>query len=67
MTVKQLDRLISKMELDSVRKGMLRGVRKAVMTGRSGDAEVGRASWSVEVQSINGTPMRVSFRFKRDE
>lgn len=67
MTVRDLDRLISKMELDGTRKKMLRDVRKAVMSGRSGDAEIGRASWSVEVQSLNGTPLRISFRFKRDE
>lgn len=67
MTVRDLDRLISRTELDATRKKMLKGIRNAVLSGRSGDAEIGRASWSVAVQSLNGSPLRISFRFKRDD
>ena len=67
MTVRDLDRLVSKTELTPLTKTALRGVRKAIMSGRTGNAEIGHASWSVEVQSLNGTPLRIRFSFKRDK
>jgi hypothetical protein len=67
MTVQDLDRLVSKTELTPIAKKALKGVRRAVMTGRTGNTEIGHASWAVEVQSLNGSPLRIRFSFKRDE
>lgn len=66
MTVRDLDRLVSKTELTPISKKVLRSVRKAVVAGRTGSTSIGRASWSVEVQSLEGTPLRIRFSFKRD-
>lgn len=67
MTVRDLDRLISKTELNPASKTVLRSVRKALSSGRVGNTAVGRASWSIEVQSLEGTPLRIRFSFKRDK
>lgn len=67
MTIRELDRLITQTELTPLNKKVLKNVRKAIMSGRAGNDSVGRASWAIEVQSLNGTPLRISFKFKRDE
>lgn len=67
MTVRDLDRLVSKTELTPITKKALKGVRSAVLSGRTGETEIGHANWSVEVQSLNGTPLRIKFSFKRDK
>lgn len=66
MTIKELDRLVSKTDITPETKQMLRVVRKAVMTGRCGDAQSGRGSWSIALDNPSGTAMRMSFSFKRD-
>lgn len=66
MTVRELDRLVTKTELNPVTKSALRTVRKAIQTGRCGDTEVGTATWKVEIDSANGVPMHMRFSFKRD-
>lgn len=65
MTVRELDRLVTKTQLSPVSKKALRFVRKAVVSGTCGDASVGHASWSVSIDSTEGTPVRMSFSFKR--
>ncbi len=67
MTVSDLDRLVSKTELTPLTKKALKDVRRAVMSGRTGNTEIGHANWSVEVQSLSGTPLRIKFSFKRDK
>lgn len=67
MTVRDLDRLISKTELTPLTKKALRDVRKAIVSGRTGNSEIGQASWAVEVQSLEGSPLRIRFSFKRDD
>jgi hypothetical protein len=66
MTVRELDKLVSKTELTPVSKKALKGVRRAVMSGRSGNPDIGSARWSVSVMSLNGTTLKFSFSFKRD-
>lgn len=61
-----LDRLISKTEMTPLSKVALRTVRRAVMRGVVGDAEVGKGSWSVVVDTDAGKAVRMSFSFKRE-
>ena len=65
MTVPELDRLVSKTEINPTSKNALKIVRSMVMKGMCGDAEIGRAGWSVSVDTIAGKPVRMSFSFKR--
>ena len=66
MTIRELDRLVSKTEMTPNSKQALRVVRKAVMTGRCGDARSGSGSWTIAVDNREGTMLRMSFSFKRD-
>ena len=63
MTIRELDRLVSKTELDPATRLVLRHVRKMVYRGRTGQAEVREFSWTVPVEGE--TPVRFSFRMKR--
>lgn len=67
MTINDLDRLMSKTDLNPLSKSALRGVRRAIMSGRCGDAEIGSGSWAIEMDSLNGAPLRMRFSFKRDD
>ena len=64
MNIRELDRLVSKTEMDSTTKLLLRHVRKAIYNGRTGEAEVREYSWSVPVDG-DGTPMRFHFKMRR--
>lgn len=66
MTVRELDRLVTRTEMTPIAKKGLRHVRKAVMTGKAGSHEVGTATWSVCIDNDSNSGMRVSFSFKRD-
>jgi len=66
MTIRELDRLVSKTEMNPVSKRGLRAVRKAVMSGRCGDHEIGTGTWSVSMTNIGGSTVKMSFSFKRD-
>jgi hypothetical protein len=65
MTTRDLDRLVSKTELNPVNKQVLREVRKAVMSGRAGDAVIGEADWMIGMVSRGGSGMRFHFSFKK--
>jgi hypothetical protein len=65
MTVRELDRLVTRTDLNPLSKRALRNVRRAVMSGRSGDPEVGDYSWSVSMETEDGQPVRMRFSFKR--
>ena len=65
MTVSELDRLVSQTEMNPSSKNALKVVRSMVMKGMCGDAEVGRAGWSVAIDTLAGRPVRMSFSFKR--
>jgi len=66
MTLRELDRLVSKTELDNNAKFALRGVRKAVLNGRCGNAEIGETSWSISMDTFEGQPIRMRFSFRRE-
>lgn len=66
MTIRELDRLVSKTDMNPLAKQGLRAVRKAVMSGRCGNPEIGTGTWSVSMTSIGGSPIKMSFSFKRD-
>lgn len=66
MTISELDRLVSKTDLSPISKRGLRAVRKAVMTGRCGDPEMGGGTWSISMTSVGGSNVRMNFSFKRD-
>lgn len=66
MTVRELDRLVSKTEMNTISKEALKTVRKAVLTGRCGDPSVTTGTWSVEIDTEFGRAVRMSFSFKRD-
>jgi len=67
MTIRDLDRLVTKTELTPVSKTALKEVRKAVMSGRCGDTNIGRASWSITLDTSSGSGVKMNFSFKRDE
>jgi hypothetical protein len=66
MTRQDLDRLISRTELNPVNKKALRGVRKAVVSGRVGEPDIRSATWSISIQTDGGYPATMTFSFKRD-
>jgi len=67
MTVRDLDRLVSKTDMNDVSKEALKVVRRAVLSGRCGDAEVGSGAWSIEIDTEFGRAVRMSFSFKRGQ
>lgn len=64
LTIRELDRLVSKTELTPTTKHLLRHVRRAVIDGRAGTAAVYEAAWTVAVDG-DGTPVRFQFRMTR--
>ncbi len=67
MTVQDLDRLVSKTVMTPVARSALLSVRKAVMSGRCGDATIGEGSWAISIDTEVGRQVRMSFSFKRDK
>jgi hypothetical protein len=65
MTVQDLDRLVTRTTMTPISKQGLRRVRKAIVSGRCGDATVGGGSWSVSIDTEEDMPVRMSFSFKR--
>jgi hypothetical protein len=65
MTVQDLDRLITKTELNPVSKKALRAVRTAVMTGSVGEPDVNQLHWSIKIQADGGYPVKMTFGFRR--
>jgi hypothetical protein len=66
LTVKDLDRLVTKTEITPLSKRALRNVRHAVIAGTAGDAEVGHAKWSISMDTSLGVPLRMTFSFRRN-
>ena len=65
MEVNDLDRLVSKTEMNDITKAAIRTVRKAVMSGAAGDPQVGEAVWSIAIDTSAGRQVKMSFNFKR--
>ncbi len=66
MTVSELDRLVSRTELNPVSKKALRAVREAIHSGTSGEPGINAISWSVSIQTEGGYPARMTFSWKKD-
>jgi len=66
MTVRDLDRLISRTSMNPISKKALKGVRRALLSGSINEPTIGRASWSVEVQTQGNYPARMIFSFRRN-
>lgn len=66
MDIRDLDRLVSKTEMTPASKTGLKTVRRAVMSGRVGDAENHGATWSVSFDSDGGSQVTMNFSYKRD-
>lgn len=64
-TTRDLDRLVSKTELNPVSKKVLREVRVAMMSGRASDPEVGQADWTIGFVSRGGSDIRWRFALKK--
>ena len=67
MTIAELDRLVTKTELDTTTKQCLRVVRRAVMSGQAANPVMGQYTWSVEVDVPNGTARRFRFSMRRND
>lgn len=65
MTIRELDRLVSRTELSPASKQALREVRQGIMSGRVGDPKVGQADWEVGMFSRGGSDLRFRFSFKK--
>jgi len=65
MTVRDLDKLVTKTEISPASKRALKEVRRAVQTGIVGDPVVGHASWAIAIDTAKGVPVRMVFSFKR--
>lgn len=67
MTVSDLDRLVSRTELTPVSRRGISTVRRAVVSGRCGDAIMGRGHWSVAIDSDGGSRVTMSFSFRKEQ
>lgn len=66
MTLKELDRLVTKTDMNPMSKKGLRHVRTAVMSGKCGNADVSSGSWSIAVETEYGNTVRMSFKFRKE-
>jgi hypothetical protein len=66
MTLKELDRLVTKTDMNEVSKKALRYVRSAVEKGKCSSATLGAGVWSVSLENELGSPLTMSFSFRKD-
>lgn len=67
MTIQELDRLVTKTAMNPASKRALKEVRRAVIKGESHDPAIGRGSWSIEIQTQRGLPVRMRFSLRREK
>ncbi len=67
MNHKDLDRLVTRTEMNPISKRALRDVRRAVMSGEASDPKVGRSHWSIAIDSAKGQQVRMTFTLKIDK
>lgn len=65
--IQNLDRLISKTELNPASKMLLRRVRKCILKGEASDPVEGNYSWSIEITNSEGIPVRMKFSMRRHD
>lgn len=66
MSIKELDRLVSKTNMNEASKKALKHVRTAVLCGKCGSPNLASDRWSVTLENEYGFPMRLSFSFKKE-
>lgn len=66
MTVQELDRFISKTELNPASKRALKAVRSSIQSGTAGEPGINSIEWSVGIQTEGGYPARMTFSWKRE-
>lgn len=67
MTIQELDRLVSKTDLNPTSKQVLRKVRRAIMSGQEVHPEIGNYTWRIEVDNVEGQPTRFTFSMRRND
>lgn len=65
VTVQELDRLVTKTELNPVSKKALKAVRSAVISGYVGEPDVNEVKWSISIQTDGDYPAKMTFSFRR--
>ena len=66
MTLKELDRLITKTDMNEVSKKAMRYVRSAVEHGKCGPLKLKPDAWSVVLENEYGNQLTMSFSFRKD-
>jgi len=66
MTLKELDRLVTRTDINDISKKALRHVRTAIEHGRCGSPVIGDAIWRVAFETDSGSPVTMSFSFRKD-
>jgi hypothetical protein len=66
MTLKELDRLVTRTDINETSKKALRHVRSAIISGKCSDPMLGSGAWSVAIESEHGNSVKVSFSFRKD-
>lgn len=66
MSIKELDRLVTKTEITEASKKALKHVRTAVLCGKCEEPTVATRGWRVAFENEYGLPVRLSFSFKEE-
>lgn len=66
VTIRELDRLVSKTEITPASKMLLRAVRKSTMRGRVRGPHMSRYTWSVIVEDFGTSGAKFRFNLKRE-
>lgn len=67
VTIRELDRLVSKTEITPASKLLLRAVRKSTMRGRVRGPLLSRYTWTVIVEDFGSSGAKFRFNLKRSE
>jgi hypothetical protein len=67
VTIRELDRLVSKTDLTPASKLLLRAVRKSAMRGKVRGPQLSRYSWAVIVEDFGSSGATFRFNLKRSE
>lgn len=65
LAIRDLDRLVSKTEINPASKRALKEVRRAVIRGYATDADQHKAEWKIGISTASGQVVHFSFSFKK--
>lgn len=66
MTIRELDRLVTKTDINDMSKRALRSVRTAILAGKNMALNLDSSKWSVAFENEYGNEMKVSFSFRKE-